>query len=194
MRAYIPPKTKLIPEQAELRFAGEIFDVYQWPQELYDGTTATFEMLRRHDTAVVVAIKDSKIVITRQKQPRKDWFYAYPGGRVDDSDANELAGAKRELREETGMEFANWKLIAVAQPYAKIDWLVYTFLATDFIKQGQQSLDGGEVIEILELAFAEFMELIHRPDTDYLRFDFPGLENIKTFADLKNLPALYQYS
>ena len=164
-RKFVPDFAKTIPEQAELKFHGVIFDVYQWPQEMFDGSTETFEMLRRADTVKIIAIltpeelqgtgieaqgvsdgntvvknttddgnsvveittnkdnnvvnsttSEEKIVITKQRQPRKDWFYDYPGGRNDDPREDELAAAQREMREETGMEFRNWKLISVHQP------------------------------------------------------------------------------
>lgn len=192
-RKYIPPHIKTIPANAERKFAGEIFDVYQWPQEMFDGSIATFEMLDRTDTVTTIAIKDNKIVLTYQKQPCKDWFYAYPGGRIDLTDDDELSGAKRELLEETGMEFANWKLIDAAQPYGKIDWIVYTFLATDFLRQSEQHLDGGEIIEIKEFSFADFKKLLDQPDTDALRFDFRKIEKLQSLDELKNLPSLYNY-
>lgn len=192
-RQYLPPGVKTIPERAERKFAGKIFSVYQWPQEMFDGSVETFEMLKRWDTVIVVAIRDDKIVLTHQKQPQKEWFYGYPGGRVDDTDVDELAGARRELREETGMEFANWKLIDARQPLSKIDWIVYTFLATDFVGQGPQNLDAGELIEIEEFGFAEFVDVLQRPDARDLRFDFQGVNDIKSLEELKNLPALHRY-
>lgn len=194
MRKFIPRNAKLIPKQAECKFHGQIFDVYQWPQQLFDGSIATFEMLRRADTTKIIAIKDNKIIITKQKQPRKDWFYTYPGGRVENDDPDELAGAKRELLEETGLKFKNWKLIDATQPFAKIDWLIYTFVATDLIEQTPQQLDGGELIEVLELNFAEFMEYVNSPDADYLRFDFREFNQIKNLDDLISLPAIYNYT
>ena len=100
MREYIPKSAKTIPDNAEMVFRGVIFDVYQWPQTMFDGSTETFEMLRRPDTVKIIAIKGDKIIIIKQRQPRKDWFYTYPGGRIDPTDRNELAAAKRELREE----------------------------------------------------------------------------------------------
>lgn len=39
MRKYIPENAKLIPAEAECKFRGELFDVYQWPQEMFDGST-----------------------------------------------------------------------------------------------------------------------------------------------------------
>src|SRR5215467_9321922 len=43
MKKLVPEHAILIPEHAERVFQGKIFDVYQWPQKLYDGSTATFE-------------------------------------------------------------------------------------------------------------------------------------------------------
>lgn len=191
MRQYIPKNAKLIPENAECKFRGELFDVYQWPQEMFDGSVSTFEMLKRQDTVITIAIHDNKIIITRQRQPRQDWFFDYPGGRHDHSSETELEAAKRELREETGLSFQNWKLVNVTQPFSKIDWLIYTFLATDFIKQEPQKLDAGEEIEIMEVTFDELREYAKKPNAKYLLPEF--LQNITTLDELKNLPALHEY-
>lgn len=188
MRKFIPSYAKLIPPEAELKFSGIIYDIYQWPQKLFDGSTTTFEMLKRPDTVKIIAIKDDRLIITKQEQPRKDAFYDFPGGRVDKEDANELAAAKRELLEETGMSFKTWKLVKVEQPFNKIDWLVYTFLATDFISQTAQHLDGGEKIEVLEMTFDEVKQLANSPQSRYL-----DLENYRKLADILDSPSLYNY-
>ncbi len=239
-RKFVPDFAKTIPEQAELKFHGVIFDVYQWPQEMFDGSTETFEMLRRADTVKIIAIltpeelqgtgieaqgvsdgntvvknttddgnsvveittnkdnnvvnsttSEEKIVITKQRQPRKDWFYDYPGGRNDDPREDELAAAQREMREETGMEFRNWKLISVHQPFAKIDWLVYTFVATGLIKRGVQKLDAGEEIEVLAMDFDELIQLTDSGDSRYLRFN--DYDKYDSLAELKEAPELYKY-
>lgn len=190
-RTFVPQGVKTIPAEAELKFHGVIFDVYQWPQEMFDGTRETFEMLSRADTVKIIAVLNGKIVITKQRQPRKDWFYDYPGGRNDNPQEDELAAAKRELAEETGLIMRNWKLIEVHQPFAKIDWLVYTFLATDLEKQVAQKLDAGEEIEVLEVEFDELKELSEKRDSQYLRFD-----NYGKYGSLEALlaaPALYEY-
>lgn len=206
MRKYIPEWAKLIPEEAEKVFSGVLYDVYQWPQEMFDGSTATFEMLRRPDTVKVIAVltpeeqeqlkdvvnltssAEDKIVITKQKQPRKDWFYDYPGGRVDDEDADELTGAKRELLEEAGLELANWKLVDVKQPFDKIDWLVYTFVASGLVRQAPQSLDGGELIEVELATIPEVQKIAKNRNAQFLRFK--NLDQLESVEDLRNLPEL----
>lgn len=207
MREFVPENAKLIPEEAELVFQGKIYGVYQWPQKMYDGSTETFEMLRRPDTVKIIAAisdveqrgldmpgnygRDRGFVVTRQKQPRKDWFYDFPGGRMDATDKNELEAAKREMREETGLTFRDWKLVNVEQPFEKIDWLVYTFIASDLISQTEQKLDAGEKIELSLLDVDEICELAKTDDSRYLRFKY--LDKLKRTSDLLGLPELYKY-
>ena len=206
MRKYIPEWASLTPKEAERVFSGEIYDVYQWPQELYDGSMATFEMLSRPDTVKIIAVltpeeqsqlknvvklttsSEDRVVITKQKQPRKDWFYDYPGGRVDEGDTDELAGAKRELLEEAGLEFANWKLVDVKQPFNKIDWLVYTFVASGLVRQTEQHLDAGEIIEVELATIPEIQTLAKSKDSQYLRFKY--LDKLNSVAELLELPEL----
>lgn len=50
------PKHPRIPSQAECVFSGVRSDVYQWNQEMYDGSFQVFEMLRFLDGSFAVAI------------------------------------------------------------------------------------------------------------------------------------------
>jgi len=99
-----PPNKQPIPEYAKCVFNGIIFDVYQWQQKQFDGTTATFEKLKRPDTVMLLPVtNDKKIVITEQEQPGKQPFIGSIGGRVDPGE-DILTAAKRELLEESGYE------------------------------------------------------------------------------------------
>ena len=188
MRTVVPKNAKLIPDNAECVFRGKIFDVYQWPQKMFDGSFETFEMLKRPDTVNVFAIKEGKIVILKQKQPNSSEFYGIPGGRQDPNET-ELETAKRELLEEAGMTFKNWRLIWAVQPFGKIDWCMYWFLATDFVDQVPQKLDAGERISVQEMTLDEVKNLIADLDVnsraDFVREIF---DNISTIDDLINWP------
>lgn len=151
----LPKGARLVPTEAKRVFKGEIFEVFQWPQKLFDGSTATFEMLRRPDTVCILATsEDHKIVACDERQPggivRKNHL---PVGRVDPEDESVLAAAKRELVEETGMEFSRWDLIEIVQPDAKIEWFVYTFLARGLVRKSAPHLDPGEEIEVKMLPY-----------------------------------------
>lgn len=192
MRRFTPDFAKTIPPEATKVFAGKIFDVFQWPQQLFDGSTTTFEMLRRPDTVKVIAVKDDNIVLIKERQPRLNWCYDFPSGRHDHPEEDELIAAKRELLEETGMSFKNWKLIAVRQPFVKIDWLVYTFLATDFDNKIPQKLDSGEQIEVLKMNFNEAKKLLDEEAKKPLGHN-SELNRYRSLSDLLNAPTLYNY-
>ncbi len=153
------PKTS-IPKQAKRVFKGAIFDVYQWEQQLYDGSTATFEKLERVDTVGVIPItKEGNIILTHEEQPGKGPFLSIPGGRVDAGENIEQA-ARRELHEETGYEareLVHWYSL---QPYHKIVWTIHTFIAKGCTKVAQQTLDAGEKIELKEVTVDQFIGLL----------------------------------
>ena len=71
-----------IPAHAKKVFSGIRFEIFQWEQELYDGSTTTFERARFHDGAFVIPIlPDGNILLTKQEQPaRAGSFYSLPGG------------------------------------------------------------------------------------------------------------------
>lgn len=188
MRSYIPKDVRLIPENAKRVFKGVIFDVYHWEQELYDGSFSTFEMLKRPDTVEVLAVKDGKIVVQEQEQPGTGMFFDFPCGRHDVESETELEAVKRELLEETGMSFKNWKLVDVHQPHKKIDWLIYTFVATDFIDQVNQKLDAGEKIKVTLKSVEEIKELQKDERARYLGNRI--LKNIDSIDQLANLAPL----
>lgn len=161
MRTITPNRAVMIPERAKLVFKGVIYSVYQWQQAQFDGTLTTFEMLKRADTVKVIAIKDDKLVILQQQQPNHPSFYDIPGGMHDNQNETELQAAKREMLEETGMVFKNWRLIQATQFHNKIEQFVYIFLATDFVSQVAPKLDKGEKIIVKLLDYNEAIRLAH---------------------------------
>ncbi len=149
----------MIPENAKKVFSGVLFDVYQWPQKLFDGTTATFERLKRQDSAEIVAIKDRRIMLEEQEQPGKPFFFCLPGGRVEYGE-DALEGARRELLEETGFVSNDWSEYSTVQPLHKIDWRIHVFLARDCVFQQEAHLDSGERITLHWVTLDELLDLV----------------------------------
>lgn len=187
MRTVIPKQARLILKEAKCVFKGVIFDVYQWQQEKFDGTFATYEMIKRPDTVNVLAIKGDKVVIIRDEQPGRSAQITLPGGRHDVASETELDCAKREMHEETGMRFKTWKLIGAKQEHAKIDYIYYIFLATDFEGQDAPHVDaGGEKIEVMEVTLEELKNCADAQKNGYLPYEL--LADVHSLDDLSGLP------
>ena len=161
-----PPSKQPIPENAKTVFKGEIFEVLQWPQSMFDGTSATFEKLRRPDTAIVIPVLSNRqILIAHQEQPGKPSFMGFLGGRVNQGE-DPLVAAKRELREESGYSSGDWTLLLATQPVSKIDWAIFIFVARNCEKTGDQDLDSGEKIAIQAVNFDQFFEMVTQGQLD----------------------------
>ncbi len=158
-----PDGHQKIPPHATKAFEGVLFDVYQWEQELFDGTKATFEKLRRQDTVSVIATtNDRKILLINDEQPGRDAVITFPGGRLDAGEDPETA-AKRELLEETGYEAKELVLWKSYQPVSKLDWAFYIFVARNVEKVTEPHLDAGERISMWEAGLDEVIEVMRQP-------------------------------
>lgn len=150
---------KLIPENAKLVFEGVIFKVYQWEQELYDGSKATFERAVRPHSVEVIATVGDKILFTEQEQPhRRDPFLALPGGRVDDGEEPQRA-AHRELLEETGYDSEDISLWKLFEDTGSILWSRYIFVAKNCHRVHDGDPDAGEKIRTRLISFEELLML-----------------------------------
>jgi 8-oxo-dGTP pyrophosphatase MutT (NUDIX family) len=188
MRTIVPRGARQIPENAERVFKGIMYDVYHWPQKLYDGTIATFEMLRRQDSVKVLAIKDGKIIVLKEEQPGIPSNFALPGGRHDVESETELQCAQREVKEETGLIFKSWKLVDAAQLSIEIDWCTYLFVATDPAGQQDAHHDAGEKIEIHALTYDEVINI----EANYPTLNH-AISVLKKAGSINGLLALPEY-
>ncbi len=185
-RTILPPSARLVPDNANCVFKGIIFDVYQWQQEMFDGSTETFEMLKRPDTVKVIAVVEDKIVILEQQQPDSDVFFDMPGGRHDVPEETEVKAAQREMREETGLSFKDWKLLSVHQPAGKIEQFVYFFLATNLEKREAATPDVGEKITVQYLSLEDVKTMAQKPSGRFFPTDI--LSQVSSLDELCDLP------
>lgn len=147
-----------IPKEAKKVFEGIIFDVYHWKQKMFDGSTATFEALKRPDTIQIIPAQDGKILLAFEEQPNRVATYTFVGGRVEKGE-DQITAAKRELLEETGLESNDWELYKVYDIESKIEWSVYLYFARNCKKVAEPHLDAGEKIEVRAVNFEEFLKI-----------------------------------
>jgi ADP-ribose pyrophosphatase len=135
--------------------------VYQWEQDMYDGSIRTFELLRFLDGAFTIAITpDHRILITEQEQPAKlHSFLGLPGGSFDIPSEDPRTCAARELLEETGYTTDDWSLWHVFDGTGNVATYTYFYIARDVVQIHDISPDPGERIRLFSVTFDEFLEL-----------------------------------
>ena len=149
-----------LPPHAKKVFQGKIFAVYQWEQEMYDGTTATFEMLKRPGTIQIIpTTADGKLYLSHEEQPTKPRSYTLLGGRQEPNE-DPLLTAKRELLEEAGLQSDDWELYKTYESEGKIEWPTFLFIARHCKKVAVPKLDPGEKIDVKEVMFDEFLKIV----------------------------------
>ena len=167
MKRPLPKGTILHSERATEVFKGVRYTVYQWKQKLFNGQTATFETVKRNDSAIVIPIIGDKVILTKEKQPHiAEPYLGFPAGNVEDGE-DIYDGARRELLEETGMVFKNLDLVYIKKYMPGIEWFGYTFVATGYERTGETKFDGGEKIETVAVSFSELIDLVKRGEFMY---------------------------
>ena len=155
MRKDLPTKC---PDNAKKIFEGVIYDVNQWPQKLYDGTTVTDERVNRQNTVSVLGItREKQILLIEEEQPHRPKHISLMAGKVDPGESPKEA-AERELMEETGYRadiMAPW---FEYDPDLNIDWTVFVYIARNIEKVAEQNLEGGEKITPKLFSFDKFIE------------------------------------
>ena len=143
-------------------------------------------LLEYDDELIVFALTKKKevLLIKQYRHGVQDVILELPGGSVDDGE-NPLEAAKRELIEETGYASDTFIEVGCASPNPAIYInKIYSFLAMDVEKIGEQSTYDAESIEVLllpldeVLAMAKSGDLIHSLNISTLFFVLKHLHRI----------------
>ena len=99
---------------------------------------------------IIALLADGRVVLERQfRYPHTREFIELPAGKIDPGE-EPLATAKRELKEETGYEAAEWKHITTIHPLiAYSDEKIEIYLAKKLTRT-EAKLDQGEFLEVFE--------------------------------------------
>ncbi len=169
-----PESKQPIPPHATKVFEGKLFDVYQWEQSLFDGSTATFEKLKRDDTvAIIPTLPGKKLIIIEDEQPGRAPVLTFPGGRIDPGE-DPLTAVHREFLEETGYKAGEIEYWKGTQPTSKMEWAMYFFIGRNCTLVTEPNPGPGERITVREVTLDEVIELIESGtfQGDLLRNDF----------------------
>lgn len=147
-----------IPENSKKVFSGKLFNIYQWEQEMYDGSYEIFEMVARQSSVDVIGLVGDDIIVLMQEQPTKPAFLSLPGGRIERGQTPEEA-AHAELLQETGYCAKKMTVLAEFFGAPKFFFPETVFVGKDCKKIAQQNLDSGERIVVTLQSCEQFLQL-----------------------------------
>ena len=130
--------------------------------ELPNGRVIEGTVFEFGDWVTVLALtRMEQVVMIRQyRHGAQKVILELPGGMIDAEDENPHAAARRELQEETGYTSERWIQVGCVSPNpANQTNLVYSFLALDAERNGDQHLDATEEIEVILKPLDEVIDM-----------------------------------
>ena len=143
-------------------FAGEMLHVYRDNIELPNGMMATREYVKHVGAVAVVALTENgSVVMEKQyRYPARRVVTEIPAGKLDSLEEDRLEAAKRELREETGIEADEWVELGEYHPAsAYCNEKIWMFMARG-LRKGEQDLDEDEFLNVVEVPLEELVEQV----------------------------------
>jgi ADP-ribose pyrophosphatase len=157
------PEVEVI--SSKLSYEGPLFRVYT-DVILEQGRKVMRDVVRHNGSVVVLAIDDAKskrdplIVMERQyRHAAKEYLLEVPAGKLEEGE-DALAGAKRELLEETGFRAARWRKMVryFASPGFLGEWM-QVFIA-EGLTVGEAQPEYDEQLEIEMMPLSKLLAMI----------------------------------
>ena len=167
-----PPKTAIIERATVLSskvvYQGPLFCVRHDKLVEPGGRSNERDVIRHNGSVVILALDTSKskknpwLVIERQyRHAANQYLWELPAGKLDAGETP-LAGAQRELAEETGYRAKKWR--PLVEYYASPGFLgesMKVFLAAG-LEPGETHLEEDEEIELRLVKMSELLKMIEK--------------------------------
>ena len=131
-------------------YEGKILDFYRDTVRLPNGHTATRELVRHNGAvAIVPLLDDGRVIVEKQfRYPHDEVIVEIPAGKLDGPDEIPEEAARRELREETGVEAKELIPLGPFYPTAAYSTeTIWMYLAKG-LTFGEQKLDDDEFLNV----------------------------------------------
>jgi ADP-ribose pyrophosphatase len=145
-------------------FKGKVFSVTRDQVEEPNGVSATRDVIRHSGSVVVLAVDESgrqpRVLLEHQyRYAAQEYLWELPAGRIDLGETP-LAGAKRELIEETGYRAKSWKRILhfYASP-GFLDETMDIYLARE-LTLGEAQPEEDESIDCYLVPLSEAVKMV----------------------------------
>ena len=158
-------KNKVEVISSKLSYEGPLFRVYT-DEIVENGRKVSRDVVRHNGSVVILAIDDTKskrdplVVMERQyRHAAKEYLLEVPAGKMEEGE-NPLAGAKRELLEETGFKAKRWRKMAryFASPGFLGEWM-QVFIA-EGLTLGDAQPEYDEQLDIEMIPLSRLLNMI----------------------------------
>src|ERR1700722_824433 len=159
------PEVKVI--SSKLSYEGPLFKVYT-DEILENGRQVSRDVVRHNGSVVILAIDDTRskrdplVVMERQyRHAAKEYLLEVPAGKMEEGE-DALAGAKRELLEETGFHAKRWRKMVryFASPGFLGEWM-QVFIA-EGLTLGDAEPEYDEQLEIEMMPLSKLLSMIEK--------------------------------
>ena len=143
-------------------FDGVILHVFRDEVALPNGDRSVREVIAHVAAVCVVPVDaDGNVILERQyRYPIDAVITEIPAGKLDGDGEDPLEGAKRELREETGITADKWTDLGLFVPAAAYcAETIRMYLAQD-LHQGAQQLDEDEFLDVFRMPLKDAVQLV----------------------------------
>ena len=145
---------------SESVYQGCLIRAYRDMVSLPDGGESVREYMR-HDGAVCILPLTDEGEVLLEKQYRyavEQVMTEIPAGKLDGPDEDPLEAAKRELREETGVEADEWFDLGPFLPAPAYSTEKIYMYAAKGLHFGRQDMDEDEFLEVFRMPLEELVE------------------------------------
>lgn len=127
-----------------------------------DGRTEVHEILQAPEGVLILPVtQDGRIMLTKEYRHNHGWVYGVPMGRKETDDSQPLDAAKRELKEEVGLDAMKWTHISTHHNGIHEEGLNYFYIA-EVLTTGTLSHDQDENIQSIEMTFEDAFRLMDK--------------------------------